>query len=53
MIDAQRRTTHKESQTQVQAYLYFDGRTEAAIEFYRSAVDAQVDMLMRLVIVHQ
>jgi PhnB protein len=27
--------------------LFFEGRTEEAIEFYRSAVDAQVDMLMR------
>jgi len=32
---------------QVQPYLFFEGRTEEAIEFYRSAVDAQVDMLMR------
>ena len=32
---------------QVQPYLFFEGRTEEAIEFYRSALDAQVDMLMR------
>ena len=32
---------------QVQPYLFFEGRTEEAIEFYRGAVDAQVDMLMR------
>lgn len=32
---------------QVQAYLFFDGRCEEAIDFYRSALGAQVDMLMR------
>ena len=32
---------------QVQPYLFFDGRCEEAIEFYRKAVDAKVDMLMR------
>jgi PhnB protein len=32
---------------QVQAYLNFDGRTEEAIEFYRHAVGAEVQMLMR------
>jgi PhnB protein len=32
---------------QVQPYLFFEGRTEEAIEFYRAALDAQVDMLMR------
>jgi PhnB protein len=32
---------------QVQPYLFFDGRCEEAIEFYRRAVGAQVDMLMR------
>jgi PhnB protein len=31
----------------VQPYLFFDGRCEEAIEFYRKAVDAQVEMLMR------
>lgn len=31
----------------VQAYLFFDGRCEEAIEFYRRALDAEVDMLMR------
>src|SRR5688500_17094046 len=31
----------------VQPYLYFDGRTEEAIEFYKQALGAQVDMLMR------
>jgi len=28
-------------------YLFFDGRGEEAIEFYRKALDAEVDMLMR------
>ena len=32
---------------QVQPYLFFDGRCEEAIEFYRGALDAEVTMLMR------
>ncbi len=32
---------------QVQPYLNFDGRCEEAIEFYRSALGAEVIMLMR------
>lgn len=32
---------------QVQPYLFFDGRCEEAVEFYRTALGAQVDMLMR------
>lgn len=32
---------------QVQPYLFFDGRCEEAIEYYRNALGAQVDMLMR------
>jgi PhnB protein len=32
---------------QVQAYLFFDGRCEEAIEFYRKALGAEVTMLMR------
>jgi len=31
----------------VQPYLFLDGRTEEAIEFYKKALGAQVDMLMR------
>jgi PhnB protein len=31
----------------VQPYLFFDGRCEEAIEFYKQALGAQVDMLMR------
>jgi PhnB protein len=31
----------------VQPYLFFDGRCEEAIEFYRQALGAQVTMLMR------
>ena len=31
----------------VEPYLNFDGRAEEAIKFYKSAVDAKVDMLMR------
>ena len=33
--------------TQIQPYLFFDGRCEEAIEFYRKAVGAEVTMLMR------
>jgi len=32
---------------QVQPYLFFEGRCEEALEFYRQALYAQVDMLMR------
>src|SRR5215468_9512968 len=31
----------------VQPYLFFDGRCEEAIEFYRKAIGAEVEMLMR------
>jgi len=31
----------------VQPYLFFDGRCEEAIEFYRSALGAKVEMFMR------
>jgi len=31
----------------VQSYLFFDGRCEEAIDFYRKAVGAEVEMLMR------
>ena len=33
---------------QVQPYLTFDGRCEEAIEFYKGAVGAQVQMMMRM-----
>ena len=32
---------------QVEAYLFFEGRCEEAVEFYRSALGAEVMMLMR------
>jgi PhnB protein len=32
---------------QVQPYLFFNGRCEEAIEFYRRALGAEVEMLMR------
>ena len=32
---------------QVQPYLFFDGRCEEALEFYKKTLGAQVDMLMR------
>src|SRR5271169_3017145 len=31
----------------IQPYLFFEGRCEEAIEFYRRALGAEVDMLMR------
>ena len=31
----------------VQPYLFFDGRCEEAMEFYKSAIGAKVEMLMR------
>lgn len=31
----------------VQSYLFFDGRCEEAVEFYRKALGAEVTMLMR------
>jgi PhnB protein len=35
------------SQTTVAPYLTFSGRCEEALEFYRKAVDARVEMIMR------
>ena len=32
---------------QVQPYLFFDGRCEEAVEFYKARLDAKVEMLMR------
>ena len=32
---------------QVQSYLFFDGRCEEAVEFYKQALGAEVTMLMR------
>ncbi len=32
---------------QVQSYLFFDGRAEEAIEFYKKVLDAKVTMMMR------
>jgi len=37
-------TTNK---SEVQPYLFFNGRCEEAIEFYRRALGAKVDMMMR------
>lgn len=38
--------TQAQSQ-QVQPYLFFDGKCEEALEFYKSALGAKVDMMMR------
>src|ERR1051325_7355833 len=32
----------------IEPYLFFEGRCEEAIEFYRKAVGAEVEMIMRL-----
>ena len=32
---------------QVQPYLFFDGRCEEAIQFYKGAVGAELQMMMR------
>ena len=32
----------------VQPYLFFDGRCEEALAFYKKAIGAEVEMLMRL-----
>ena len=32
---------------QVQPYLFFDGRCEEALDFYKKTLGAKVDMLMR------
>jgi PhnB protein len=32
---------------QIQPYLFFDGRCDEALEFYKKAIDAKVEMLMR------
>ena len=31
----------------IQPYLFFEGRAEEAIEFYKSALNAEVQMLLR------
>jgi PhnB protein len=35
------------SSPQVQPYLFFGGRCEEALEFYREALGAQVEMMLR------
>ncbi len=31
----------------VQSYMFFDGRTEEALDFYQSAIGARIDMMLR------
>ena len=40
-------TTTDKSAAKVQPYLFFDGRCEEALEFYKKALGAKVGMLMR------
>jgi len=40
-------TSEEDQVMQVQPYLFFDGRAEEAIEFYKKTLGAEVDMLMR------
>ena len=39
--------TETKDNSLVQAYLFFNGRCEEAIEFYKKALAAEVDMLLR------
>src|SRR5438067_12963211 len=39
--------TFKETTMQVQAYLFFDGRCEEALQYYSKHLGAKVEMLMR------
>jgi PhnB protein len=41
------RSFQEDPNMQVQPYLFFDGRCDEAIAFYRSALGAEVNMLMR------
>jgi PhnB protein len=41
------RGRNREAAIQVQPYLFFDGRCDEALEFYRQALGAEVTMLMR------
>jgi len=41
------RNQGEETLMEVQPYLFFDGRCEEAIEFYRKAIGAELGMLMR------
>jgi len=40
-------TSEEDRVMQVQPYLFFDGRAEEAIDFYKKTLGAEVDMLMR------
>jgi PhnB protein len=40
-------TTNNPKQTTVNAYVFFDGRCEEAIEFYRQALGAELGMMVR------
>jgi PhnB protein len=42
-----RQSNYKEKAMQVQPYLFFHGRCEEAVEFYRGALGAEVGQLMR------
>jgi PhnB protein len=41
------RLPEKETQVQIEPYLFFEGRAEEALEFYRAKLGAEVLMLMR------
>jgi PhnB protein len=45
--DSERSTRSQGAAMKIQPYLFFDGRCEEAIEFYRTALGAEVLMLMR------
>src|SRR5829696_2435986 len=47
MKGKQKIMTTKDSNHVVQPYLFFGGRCEEAVEFYRKALGAEVEMMMR------
>jgi uncharacterized glyoxalase superfamily protein PhnB len=47
MIKAIERETCHVKNPLIQPYLFFGGRCEEALEFYRTAIGAQVEMVMR------
>ena len=46
-LKPQNMSTAKNQAAKVEAYLFFNGRCEEAIEFYRKALGAELQMLMR------
>jgi len=47
VFEANSNTFFKENVMKIEPYLSFNGRAQEAIEFYKSALDAKLNMLMR------